>query len=75
MTLRNFPLSTNPLLVHALIESNDVMSVETYLDQNPPKFDMINPLDPNYSKTEAIFDAIENLTLEYAPISKVPQRF
>ena len=65
----------NPLLAHAPMESNDGMSVEKYLDQNPPKFDMIDPLDPNDSKIEAIFDAIENLTIEYAPFSKVPPRF
>ena len=57
------------------MESNDFMSAEKYLDQNPPKFDMIDPLDPNVSKTEAIFDEIETLTIEYAPFSKVPQRF
>ena len=36
---------------------------------------MIDPLDPNHSKIEAIFDAIDNLIIEYAPFSKVPQRF
>ena len=65
----------NHLLAHAPMESNDIISVEKYLDQNPPKFDMIDPLDPNHSKIEAIFDAIENLTIEYDPFSKVPQRF